>query len=187
LIGTDAVKPICFITVSPRLRQELQRRYKEVEDIEKVALPPILFFSLQSLLDNLLHGMDVNVSYTCNFLQYTLSRKSHDKLAVEPSLAESEIGGVIAGSLRVATKAAPLSREEYLEEKRSNVLIDTIDGTRTRNLIYDEYERYRIWKDSEGKYDISDLVLKLIRFDKSKMLFQSGKNTLHYLRNGIDI
>jgi hypothetical protein len=69
MISIAATKPICFITVSPRLRQELQRRYKEIEDIEKVALPPILFYSLHDLLDSLLQ--DVDVSSACNFLQYT--------------------------------------------------------------------------------------------------------------------
>jgi hypothetical protein len=176
LIDTRPARPICFVTVSPRLRQELQRRYEEIEEIEKVVLPPIEFYSLRDLLDKLLH--DVDVSSACNFLQYTCSRKSHEKLAVEPSLVESEIGGVITGALRVATKEAPLSRQEYLEEKRSNVPIDTIDGKHTRNLIYDEYECYRNWKINEGKYDIGDLILKLIRLDKSTEHFQSGKKNI---------
>lgn len=166
-------RPICFVTVSPRLRQELQRRYKEIEDIAKVVLPPILFYSLSGLLAKLLP--DVDVSAACNFLQYTYTRKSHEKLAVEPSLVEAEIGGVIVGSLRVATQGAPLSRKEYLLEKRSNVLVDTKDGKKTRNLIYDEYECYRNWKISEGKYDISDLILKLIGVAISTEYFQSGK------------
>ena len=171
---SHAIKPTCFVTVSAKLCQELQRRYDEVQKVEQVVLPRVSFFSFRGMLAFLLRVYhiaegDTSVSSSCNFLEYVHSRKSHEKLEVEPSLVENEIGGVILGSLTAAIKKRALTREEYLEEKRSNVPIDCQEGWTTRKLVYKEYENYQKWKiDNECVYDIHDIVLRLIRESSAK-------------------
>lgn len=81
---------------------------------------------------------------------------------MDPGLVESEIGGVILGSLAAAMKKGPLSREEYLAEIRSNVPNDSQEAVEERNAVYDEYERYHSWKLENQSYDTNDIVLRLI-------------------------
>lgn len=174
--GISGKQPICFVTVSPRLRKELDRRYHEIEAIEKIVLPPVCFFSFRELLDGLLafKGVsDMRVSDACNFFDYVHSRTSHSPLTAEESLIENEIGGVIMGSLKAAKKKSSLSRDDYLSEKRSNVS-DTQEGLTQKQLIFDEYERYRKWKVTNEKYDVNDIVLRLISM-KREQIFESGE------------
>lgn len=181
---SGASKPICFVTVSPRLSQNLQKRYSEVEKIERIKLPPIAFFSFRELLDNLLrmHAIsDFETSSVCNFFEYANSRRSHKKMEVEMSLADNEIGGCILGSLDAALQGDPLSRQQYLQEKRSNVPNNSEEGRSNRNLIYDEFEKYQLFKSETGKklYDINDIVLRLLESVRNGTLseiFQSGKH-----------
>jgi hypothetical protein len=172
--------PICFITVSPRLREELQRRFEEVEAMHHIDLPPIQFFSFQALLSRLLQMnrfTDMWTDRACSFLQYLNERRSYAKLTVEQSLVENEIGGVIVGSLRSALERTPLTKEMYLEERRSNVPNDTDEGRETRNRIYDEFKSYEDWKNQNNRYDIGDIVLRLIREGGSEEVFQSGTSS----------
>lgn len=136
----QGIRPICFVTVSPRLRKELARRYNEIEALEKISLPPVKFFSLRELLDGLLQtsNADIKMSDACNFLEYVHSRKSYVDLVVESSEVENEIGGVIMGSLEAALKKSPLTRDEYISNKRSNVSGDSEEGRAKRHAIYDE-------------------------------------------------
>ena len=169
-------KPALFITVSPRLRNELRQRYIELNVIENNELPPTMFFSMLELLNGLLAHNRISsaqVDSLCTFAAYSSSRSSHTRLSIEQSLIENEIGGVIMGSLASALKREPLSREEYRAEKRSNVSNKTEEGRHTRNLIYDEYERYKKWKLQNKKQDIEDIVLLLLESDLEQ-LFESG-------------
>lgn len=81
---------------------------------------------------------------------------------MDPSLVESEIGGVLLGSLAAALKKAPLTRDEYLEEIRSNVSNDSEEGMTTRHAVYAEFEKYQRWKEENQSYDVNDIVLRLI-------------------------
>ena len=53
-ISSRDTKPIIFITVSQTLRNELEERYRQVEEMEEVSLPTIQFLSLRKFLDGLL-------------------------------------------------------------------------------------------------------------------------------------
>jgi len=194
--GTAAART-CFVTVSANLCRALQRRYKEVQEVKQVVLPRVSFFSflgsrvqtetgperVESFIDLLLklYGIPksgMSVPSSCTFLDYLNSRTSHERLEVDASLVENEIGGVILGSLAAAIKQEPLSRAEYLDEQRSNIPKDTADGQRTRALVYNEYEKYRLWKLENGNaYDTNDIVLRLIREacgKEAKEIFQSA-------------
>ena len=81
------------------------------------------------------------------------------------------------GSLVAAQQQAALTREQYLADKRSNISNKTDEGRRERELIFDEYERYKEWKRKEGKYDIHDAVIRL-QSDDPKQLFCSGKQAI---------
>lgn len=171
--------PICFVTVSPNLARELQRRYNEVLEIEEETVPLVSFYSflgsraetgkegVESLVDFLLRYYrvsEMSVSSSCTFLEYVRSRTSHEKLEVEEAILENEIGGVILGSLAAAEKKAALTREDYMEEIRSNIKNDTEEGRNQRKLVYDEYEKYHKWKrDNDAAYDTNDIVLRLVR------------------------
>ena len=89
-------RPVCFVTVSPRLCEELQRRYQTIEQINHVSLPPVQFFCLKSLLDKLLRMAQLDnimeMSFVCTFWHYLHARKTYKKLSEEPSLVENEIG-----------------------------------------------------------------------------------------------
>jgi hypothetical protein len=96
------------------------------------------------------------------------------RFPVDANLAENEIGGVIMGSLESAVQGAALSRDQYRQSKRSNVPNDTQEGLATRNLIYDEYERYARWKRDFKKFDQNDVVARLLK-ENIAQLFGSGK------------
>jgi hypothetical protein len=89
-------------------------------------------------------------------------------------LCENEIGGVIKGSVEAAVQRFPLTRDQYLKSKRSNVPGTSEEGQRIRNQIYDEYALYTKWKDETDKYDVNDIVLALLQQPLPK-LFSSGK------------
>jgi len=170
-------RPIAFITVSPRLRSELSRRYSEVQRIEQANLPPIQFFSLEEILDGLLAIAKLDdkmkTKDKCSYLEYLHSRTSYTNLRVEPSEIENEVGGVIMGSLEAAIKKEPLDRKEYLENIRSNVPTSNKEGVDKRHAIYDEYDQYRGWKIRSGKFDVNDVILQLIRLNLPQ-LFDSA-------------
>jgi hypothetical protein len=196
-LPSAAASRTCFVTVSPNLCRALQRRYDEVQKFAKAALPRVSFYSflgsrvhsesgterVKSFIDLLLgiyRIADMSVSSACAFLDFVQERTSHEKLEVDPALVESEIGGVILGSLAAALKGEPLSRAEYLGEIRSNIPNDSADGARTRNLVYDVYEKYRVWKLARDEaYDTNDIILRLIREsavqgEKERDIFQSA-------------
>jgi len=190
---TPALKDLCFVTVSRKLSQELKKRFEEAERIAQVKLCKVSFFVFRDLLEKLLqmHRIDnVKMTSLYSFKEYVHNKKSHKKLLVEASLIENEIGGVILGSLTAALRRSPLSRELYLEEKRSNVPNNTEAGLRTRNLIYDEFERYKAVKAESRKDDVNDVVLQLIELTYScdstlAEVFQSGTlSLLHILMFG---
>ena len=171
-------KPICFITVSPNLKRELERRFQEVQELNQIALPPILFFSFRDFIDRLVGAkqiMTFKEQSACKFLEYVNARKSYKKLDAEQNLIENEIGGVILGSLEAALTKEPLTQSQYLSENRSNVPNESEQGRNDRSAIYLEYERYRKWKMEEDKYDLHDVVLELIRSGVKDELFRSGK------------
>lgn len=144
-VGSSAGRPIAFITVSPRLRKELRKRYEEVENIETSRLPSIEFFSLAELLDAL-EGMtksSLQMKDASRYLEYYYQRTDYSGIPVEPAEVENEIGGVICGSLEAAVQKQPLDRDSYLRAIRSNVSTDTKEGVAKRHNIYDEYEKYR--------------------------------------------
>jgi hypothetical protein len=174
------IKPILFVTVSPRLKKELTQRFEEIKSVEDVNLPQIMFLSLNELLSGLLHVANVKDASLWDgsaFLDYVNARKSHSCLAVEPSLVENEIGGVIVGSLRAAQVGRALTRVEYLSDKRSNVDNTTEQGCQLRERVYDEYELFAKWKKGLGGIcDIHDVVLRLLKADMDQ-LFQSGKSS----------
>ena len=160
-------KPACFVTVSPRLCQQLRQTYDDMLQVENDCLPRTLFFSYDILLRELteIYEIDDFVGRDhCRFLGFAASRKSHKRISVEPHLVENEIGGVIMGSLEAAIMCRPLSRSEYLSTKRSNVAKDSKAGEELRSKIYDIYENYEEWKRLNHKYDTSDQVLRLLRW-----------------------
>ena len=89
-------KTVCFVTVSKRLCAELERRYKEVEAVGRVILPPCQFFTLNIML-NTLSTMTGQPIATCTFEQYVFSRSSRVALTIDLALLQNEIGGVISG------------------------------------------------------------------------------------------
>lgn len=181
----ETLKPICFITVSSKLRQELHNRFEEVRRMnDGVAFAPIRFFSFRDFLEHMVQTFEVEnrtVAEATTFLQYLQERRNYAPLRVEQSLIENEIGGVILGSLKAALEGMPLTREDYLLERRSNVSIDSKEGQNTRSCVYDEYESYHQWKCSKEQHDIEDIVLSLIKCvgtisaNRDVEIFQSGK------------
>ena len=167
------IKPILFVTVSPRLKKDLTQRFEEIKTVEDVNLPQIMFLSLNELLSGLLdvaNMKDVSLWEGSAFLDYVNTRKSHSRLAVEPSLVENEIGGVIVGSLRAAQAGRALTRAEYLSDKRSNVDNKTDQGCQLRERVYDEYQLFAKWKRGQGKAARS-LVAKILTNDLVSQLF----------------
>ncbi|CAB9513161.1 polymerase alpha-associated DNA helicase A [Seminavis robusta] len=162
----DQTRPACFVTVSQRLKEELKQKYEEHKPVLFDDLPETQFFAFRELLDKLLdfsqvdefRGMDI-----CTFYGYSRSRKSHERQLMEPQLIENEVGGVIMGSLPAAKQKAPLGREEYLVDKRSNISNKSTEGKRLRELVYDEYTKYVSWKRETSKFDIADVVLRLLK------------------------
>ena len=91
---------ICFVTVSPRLRRELQQRNDTIRNMEKLALPPIKFYSLRELLGDLLSFAKLDkVSESCNFIEYVRVREKQTgrSIGIDVKEAENEIGGVVLG------------------------------------------------------------------------------------------
>ena len=140
-------------------------------------LPQTMFFTFEQLLRELaaLHKIDdFNNGCRCTYLGYVDARKCYTKLRVEAHLVENEIGGVIGGSLVAAQQRSPLSREQYMEDLRSNLGKETEHEKMLRGLVYDEYENYVEWKSNEGKFDLGDVVMRLLREDWHQY-FASGK------------
>ena len=142
-------------------------------------MPNFLFFSQVDLLRGLLTALnidDVNMDDLCGFREFCKERSttSYTRSAVEEKLTENEIGGVILGSLRSGINKQPLDREEYLEEKRSNVTNKTERGRSTRNVVYNEFEKYQTWKNLEGKSDINDVVLRILEDSNLTQIFDSA-------------
>lgn len=172
-------RPALFITVSPRLRNELEQKYEELTPIHGAGLPKTKFFSFRDFIVELLSHYnipDFEERDKCTFQGYIVSRRSHEKLVIEPHLLENEIGGVIMGSVVAAQQGEALSREQYGIDKRSNIANKTEEGRRQRDDVFDEYKRYSDWKNTGRKYDIHDAVLRLLTEDRQQ-LFASGKGT----------
>ena len=98
-----------------------------------------MFLSLNELLSGLLdvaNMKDVSLWEGSAFLDYVNTRKSHSRLAVEPSLVENEIGGVIVGSLRAAQAGRALTPAEYLMRPTVSVC-----GSISSTLTHDTPQR----------------------------------------------
>lgn len=172
-------RPSCFLTVSPRLSRQLSQTYKKMNLLDNLSLPPTRFYSLDELLLELLSisGADPNFKdmAKCRFLGFSQSRSpySHTGTQIESHLIEDEIGGVICGSVDAAIQRAPLTRDQYLATKRSNIGNKDENGCKERNLVYDEYERYSSWKETHKKFDVGDVILKLLTV-QFPVLFSAG-------------
>jgi hypothetical protein len=170
-------RPSCFVTASPRLRNVLQAQYTEMNKASSMSLKTTFFFSFRDLLRALLQTKSIDTFRSmnlCTYLGYEQMKTSYEKSKVEPHLIESEIGGVIVGSLAAAEKRAPLSREEYLADKRSNIGRSTERDMKTREYVYEKYEDYSRWKAENDLYDVGDVVMRLLQ-EKWKQCFSSGK------------
>jgi len=167
------------VTVSPRLCNELRQRYDEMRMISDGDVPDFLFFSRDDLLRGLLANCrinDVNMDDLCSFREYCKERAlvSHTRMVIEERLIENEIGGVILGSLSAGIKQRPLKRNEYYEEKRSNITNKTDSGKAKRASVYDEFEKYRTWKIQRKAGDINDIVLMLLKDPNLMQIFDSA-------------
>jgi AAA domain/Uncharacterized conserved protein (DUF2075) len=170
-------RPACFMTVSHRLRNELEQRYKDIDQMENLRLPPTIFVTFDQLLLELLNMRHISVfkeKTRCTYVGFEGSKTSFERTLVEPHLVENEIGGVIHGSLIAATQKAPLSREEYLNDLRSNIGYESQYDISLRNQVYDEYEKYVVWKRKTHKFDVGDMVLRLLEEDWDQH-FASGE------------
>lgn len=171
-------KPACFVTVSPGLREELQRRFEEMNEAENLQLPETRFYTFGNILERLLRLKritDFDERRPCTFLGFKKTRDSYEKEKVEPELVENEIGGVIVGSLAAARQAAPLTREQYREDIRSNIGRKADRHLQLRETIYDEYAMYATWKTDNERYDVGDLVMRLLKEDWGKEYFSSRR------------
>ena len=173
----DPHRQACFVTVSPRLKDELQKKYDELRPVLFAGLPPTAFFTFRSLLDELVdvfgikefEGRDI-----CTLGGFYAAKTSHNHLAMDPQIVQNEIGGVIMGSLDAAVLRRPLNLGEYLDNKRSNISNRTLDGKEQRISVYEEYRQYREWKLGKNAYDLADVVLRLL--DRAlPQHFSSGK------------
>lgn len=175
--GGHRRKPACFVTVSPRLKTVLERNYKRMNTFEHGVLPETLFYCHDDLLERLAEYkriMDFDGMSRCTFVGFQESRRSHERMHVDMNLVESEIGGVILGSVVAAEQGKALSRQQYLEEKRSNIGCGFEYTSQLRSQVYDYYEQYSSWKRQSSMYDIGDVVLRLLREDWDE-LFSMGK------------
>jgi hypothetical protein len=167
-VGTESpifTKAICFVTVSSRLCQELQKRYELERHVRAATLPSIQFFSFEDLMNRMLQMYnigDFEDRSLCAFQQYVGARKSHQKMKEEVALIENEIGGVIMGSLTVAQQQTPLTKAQYLKEIRSNVSLKSDKGKERRVEIHNEYKQYVTWKAENRRYDVNDVIVKLV-------------------------
>ena len=66
------------------------------------------------------------------------------------------------GSLLAAKSGRCLTKNEYLG-CRSYIKNDTDAGMKKRRDIFEEYEKYHLWKRKGKKYDRNDIVLELIK------------------------
>ena len=141
-------------------------------------VPEFLFFSRTTLFQGLLAALNIHhldVNNVCSFRQFCNERslKSHTHSAVEESLVENEIGGVILGSLSAGIKQRPLNREEYLEEKRSNIPNKLERDRKTRHEVFTEFEKYQNWKLSHKSHDIDDTVLMILQSSSLAQIFDA--------------
>jgi hypothetical protein len=168
--------PVCFVTVSSRLSKELKTRFEEVLVVEGASLPQIVFYSFRNIVQDLLLtiGDKVrNVMMMCTFHDYVGSRKAHSSTTVDITLTENEIGGVILGSLLAALQKAPLTLEQYMAEKRSNIGKIKQDDLKRRHDVYKEFMQYQRWKAENQRFDISDIILDILDKDLG-VYFDSG-------------
>jgi len=167
-----------FVTVSPRLRRQLHQKFEELNDAANLQLPPTSFYCFGAFIDKLVTYCGVGSSFAgkdkCRFLAYVESRTSHHASETDALLVENEIAGVISGSVTAAQQGAPLSRSQYLATKRSNIGNKTDAERADRNRVYDEYERYVVWKRKTSKFDMNDVVLRLLQVNDWPVLFSAG-------------
>lgn len=83
-------------------------------------------------------------------------------------LHPDEICGVILGSLDSAAESRALTREEYGSTVRSYIPNKTDEGKKKRDRMYDVFENYRRWKLTNDRFDLSDVVLRLIKLFRGK-------------------
>ena len=163
--------------MSPRLRNELEKKYEELTPIYGAGIPRTEFFAYSHFVIKLLSHYrirDFDSTQICTLHGYLISKKSWKKSVIEPHLLENEIGGVIMGSVIVAQQQKPLTRSQYLTDKRSNIQNKTENGRQLRNFVFDEYEGYSCWKKKSGCHDMNDMVLRLLREERGQ-LFSAGK------------
>lgn len=165
LVAVSDTMPLAFLTVSKLLTKQLQKLHHDIKGINKAVLQSCVFMSLSDLLDGLAErmGMQMGTTNMICFKDYVLERRSYVPLNIDPTLVENEIGGVIMGSLKAAELRRPLKWEEYEMHSRSNVSRKDLEGSSSRRLIYQQYRLYNDWKSQNGRFDINDLVLEILK------------------------
>lgn len=170
---------VCFITVSSRLAKELKKRFDEVSVVVASDVPTVVFYTFQNFIIDLLNTMrSTRIKMTtkiCSFRDYIGSRKSHVALAVDTTLIENEIGGVILGSLQAAIQKTPLTLDQYMNEKRSNINHLHNEGMEQKRAVYRQYSLYNQWKRQNDFIDFNDIVLNALN-DTGVVFFDSGKS-----------
>ncbi len=165
----------CFVTVSRRLCAELRKRYDDLCGM--ATLPPCKFFTLLELISDLLVAVDKKenmMERACSFADYCRTHNSYERSIIEQSLVENEIGGVIMGSLEAAKQKNPLSREQYMLNIRSNISDEHACGQKMKEVVYDEFLRYKRWKLENERYDIHDIVLHILTKDPQQYFNAGG-------------
>jgi len=170
----------CFITVSPRLRRQLHQKYDELNTAANLQLPATSFYSFNDLIARLVKyagaGSTFEGSDKCHFLAFSETQTSHKANSMDPHLVENEIGGVISGSIDAALQGTPLNRVQYLATKRSNIENKSEAGQAERSPVFDECERCAAWKKANSKFDMNDVVLRLLQ-EEWPVTFSAGKNS----------
>lgn len=177
----DETRPALFVTMSRRLRNQLRTQHDELNESANFQLPDTSFVSFEQLIEILVKYSGVRPAFDgkdrCRYLAFIESQTLHRAPTIDKDLMENEIGGVISGSIDAARQGAPLSRDQYLTTKRSNIDNKTEQGQRDREIVYEEYKRYSNWKRNTSKYDWNDVLLCLLQ-KQWPVLFSAGKLTL---------
>ena len=158
-----------------------------MQDTSDQSLPELCFLTYEAVLGHLTsqYAKEFLAFNHCTFMGYVNSRTSHKALPAESQLIENEIGGVIMGSLETVLQLTPLSEEQYLSTKRSNIDNKTSVGIERRLAVYRVFKDYAIWKHQNDLRDNNDRILRLLKWlalelemDSEFELFSSGMFTL---------
>lgn len=86
-------KPVCFVTVSTRLRDDLERRYIEALRLSTKKSQIIEFFSSKQMLEKLANLFRVQYNDLTSFEKYWEAKyiSKHTNLELEVSTVENEV------------------------------------------------------------------------------------------------